>query len=56
MKAVVDRVSTTGTVWLGLTVVVVVGYALVVAAVSNMLRRQAGLPESLLAAGVVAAR
>jgi signal transduction histidine kinase len=42
-------------VWLGLTVVVVGGYALVVEAVSNLLQRQAGLPESLLAAGAVAA-
>ena len=42
-------------VWLGLTVVVVGGYALVVSAVSNLLQRTAGLPESLLAAGVVAA-
>lgn len=42
-------------VWLGLTAMVVVGYGLVVSAVSNALRRQAGLPESLLAAGVVAA-
>ncbi|MFZ5850856.1 MAG: hypothetical protein ACOYY2_05615, partial [Actinomycetota bacterium] len=31
-------------VWLGLTVLVVGGYALVVEAVSNLLRRQAGLP------------
>ena len=42
-------------VWLGLTVVVVGGYALLVSAVSNLLQRTAGLPESLLAAGVVAA-
>ena len=42
-------------VWLGLTVLVVGGYALVVTAVSNFLRREAGLPESLLAAGAVAA-
>ena len=42
-------------VWLGLTVLVVGGYALVVAAVSNLLRREAGLFESLIAAGVVAA-
>ncbi len=38
-------------VWLGLTVLVVGGYAAVVAAVSNLLRREAGLAESLLAAG-----
>ncbi len=42
-------------VWLGLTVVVVGGYALVVAGVSSLLRHEAGLAESLLAAGVVAA-
>ena len=42
-------------VWFGLTVVVVGGYGLVVTAVSNLLHRQAGLPESLLAAGAVAA-
>lgn len=42
-------------VWIGLTVVVVAGYALVVEAVSNVLQRRAGLPESLLAAGAVAA-
>jgi signal transduction histidine kinase len=42
-------------VWLGLTLLVVGGYALVVEAVSNLLRRQAGLPESLLAAAAVAA-
>ncbi|WP_153394158.1 sensor histidine kinase [Ornithinicoccus halotolerans] len=42
-------------VWIGLTVVVVGGYALVVEAVSNLLQRRAGLPESLLAAGAVAA-
>jgi signal transduction histidine kinase len=42
-------------VWLGLTVLVIGGYALVVTAVSNLLRREAGLAESLLAAGVVAA-
>ena len=42
-------------VWLGLTVLVVGGYALVVTAAANLLRREAGLPESLLAAGVVAA-
>jgi signal transduction histidine kinase len=42
-------------VWLGLTALVVGGYALVVTAVSNLLRREAGLPESLFAAGVVAA-
>ncbi len=42
-------------VWLGLTVLVVGGYALVVTAASNFLRREAGLPESLLAAGAVAA-
>ena len=42
-------------VWIGLTVVVVGGYALVVEAVSNLLQRRAGLPESLLATGVVAA-
>jgi hypothetical protein len=34
-------------VWLGLTIVVVGGYGLVVAAVANLLQRQAGLPESL---------
>lgn len=42
-------------VWVGLTAAVVGGYALVVEATANLLRRQAGLPESLLAAGVVAA-
>lgn len=42
-------------VWLGLTGMVIGGYALVVGAVSNLLQRQAGLPESLLAAGAVAA-
>lgn len=42
-------------VWVGLTVAVVGGYALVVEATANLLRREAGLPESLLAAGVVAA-
>lgn len=41
-------------VWLGLTVLVVGGYALMVTAVSNVAQRQAGLPESLLAAGAVA--
>lgn len=41
-------------VWIGLTVVVG-GYALVVEAVSNPLQRRAGLPESLLAVGAVAA-
>lgn len=42
-------------VWLGLTVALVLGYALVVEAVANLLRREAGLPESLIAAGAVAA-
>ncbi len=42
-------------VWIGLTAAVVGGYALVVEATANLLRREAGLPESLLAAGVVAA-
>src|SRR5690606_20963151 len=42
-------------VWLGLTGIVVAGYGLVVAAVANAFQRRAGLPESLLAAGVVAA-
>jgi signal transduction histidine kinase len=41
-------------VWLGLTVALVLGYALVVEAVANLLRREAGLPESLIAAGAVA--
>ncbi len=38
----------------GLTALVVGGYALVVAATAGLLHRQAGLPESLLATGVVA--
>ena len=42
-------------VWVGLTAAVVGGYALMVEATANLLHRQAGLPESLLAAGVVAA-
>jgi signal transduction histidine kinase len=42
-------------VWLVLTALVVVGYAVVVEATANVLRREAGLPESLVAAGVVAA-
>jgi signal transduction histidine kinase len=42
-------------VWLALTAFVVAGYALVVQAVAALLHRQAGLPESLLAVGAVAA-
>jgi signal transduction histidine kinase len=42
-------------VWLGLSIFVVAGYAVVVEATANLLRRQAGLPESLIAAAVIAA-
>jgi signal transduction histidine kinase len=42
-------------VWLGLSLLVVVGYAAVVEATANLLRREPGMAGSLLGAGVVAA-
>lgn len=41
-------------IFIGLTALVVVGYALVVEGLSGLLRSQGALPESLLATGVVA--
>ena len=41
-------------VWLGMTTLVVGGYVAVVQATANLLRRQAGMGESLLATAVVA--
>lgn len=51
----VELVVRRSLVWLALTAFVIAGYALVVQAVAALLQRQAGLPESLLAVGAVAA-